>query len=111
MTASLERGWSRDDLTNDDFRDQEAGGSNPHNNTKAIRLLLLFFYTRARVSAMLHLFIAVGSTNMKTLYLILLLMLQTSRARPQEVGVITGVIRTADGQAVAGMRVFARTIQ
>jgi 5-hydroxyisourate hydrolase-like protein (transthyretin family) len=46
---------------------------------------------------------------MKTLYLILLLMLQASRAQPQEVGVITGVIRTADGQAVAGMRVFART--
>jgi 5-hydroxyisourate hydrolase-like protein (transthyretin family) len=46
---------------------------------------------------------------MKTLCLLLLLMFQTSRARPQEVGVITGVIRKADGQAAAGVRVFART--
>src|SRR5262245_30073179 len=45
---------------------------------------------------------------MNKLGLMLLVMLQTAPARPQEVGNITGVIRTSEGQPAARMRVFAR---
>jgi hypothetical protein len=45
---------------------------------------------------------------MKALSLLLLLVVQAPPARPQDVGVITGMIRAADGRPAAGVRVFAR---
>jgi hypothetical protein len=107
--AGLVRAWLKVGIrgnSRDDYRilcntNRRRFAQRPSSSRMNRRPLMLFFYTRACFSAMLK-------ANMNTLGLMLLVMLQTSPVRPQEVGVITGVISTSEGQPAASVRVFAR---